>query len=274
MHSALEITLLNTVFWTALHFGTAELVTHLPLDVQHRLFDWQRPFFHVSEKEMTLYRRLRLPRWKDRLPQFNPEFDKRHLAASLTPAYLREFLGVTCHAEIIHELIALLGFFSLFFCLLCERPLDWLPLFFLIALFIGLCNLPFAAIQRYNRYRLLRLLRRSCLLVASSFTISSRNSTSDSYNTFVFVVADIPICLLPASTPNDTGCTFLSDSYCSCMVNGHFFTTFAIPDFNIRQTFPCRSVGINGCPSFATTYTMIQVPFFWCVTAVSRTHLP
>ena len=119
-----------------------------------------------------------------------------------------------------------------------------------------------------------RLLRRSCLLVASSFTISSRNSTSDSYNTFVFVVADIPICLLPASTPNDTGCTFLSDSYCSCMVNGHFFTTFAIPDFNIRQTFPCRSVGINGCPSFATTYTMIQVPFFWCVTAVSRTHLP
>lgn len=37
----------------------------------------------------------------------------------------------------------------------------------------------------------------------------------------------------------------------------HFFMTFAIPDFNIRQTFPCRSVGINGCPSFATTYTMI-----------------
>ena len=104
---------------------------------------------------------------------------------------------------------------------------------------------------------LLRLLRRSCLLVASSFTISSRNSTSDSYNTFAFVVADIPICLLPASTPNDTGCTFLSDSYCSCMVNGHFFMTFAIPDRNIRQTFPCRSVGINGCPSFATTYTMI-----------------
>ena len=43
MHSALEITLLNTVFWTALHFGTAELVTHLPLDVQHRLFDWPPP---------------------------------------------------------------------------------------------------------------------------------------------------------------------------------------------------------------------------------------
>lgn len=44
MHSALEITLLNTVFWTALHFGTAELVTHLPLDVQHRLSIGSGPF--------------------------------------------------------------------------------------------------------------------------------------------------------------------------------------------------------------------------------------
>ena len=123
-------------------------------------------FSHVSEKlpglterEMALYRRLRLPRWKDRLPQFNPEFDKRHLATP-SPAYLRQFLEVTCHAEVIHELIALLGFLSLFFCLLCEHPQDWLPLFFGIALFIGLCNLPFAAIQRYNRFRLVRLLRR------------------------------------------------------------------------------------------------------------------
>ena len=160
MYSTLVITLLNTVFWFALHFGTAELLTHLPAETQRRLFDWNRPFFRVSEREMALYRRLRLPRWKDRLPQFNPEFDKRHLAAVPTPAYLRQFLEVTCHAEIIHELIALLGFLSLFFCLLCEHPLDWLPLFFGIALFIGLCNLPFAAIQRYNRFRLVRLLGR------------------------------------------------------------------------------------------------------------------
>ena len=102
---------------------------------------------------------LRIHKWKDRLPQFNLEFDKRHLATP-SPAYLRQFLEVTCHAEVIHELIALLGFLSLFFCLLCEHPQDWLPLFFGIALFIGLCNLPFAAIQRYNRFRLVRLLRR------------------------------------------------------------------------------------------------------------------
>ena len=160
MHSTLVIALLNTAFWFALHFGIAELLTSLPTETQRRLFDWNRPFFRVSEREMAFYRRIRLPRWKDRLPQFNPEFDKRHLAVSPTPAYLRKFLEVTCHAEMIHELIALLGFLSLFFCLLCEQPLNWLPFFFGIALFIGLCNLPFAAIQRYNRFRLLRLLSR------------------------------------------------------------------------------------------------------------------
>ena len=86
MYSTLVITLLNTAFWFALHFGVAELVTHLPAAAQRRLFDWNRSFFRVSEREMALYRRLRLPRWKDRLPQFNPEFDKRHLAAVPTPA--------------------------------------------------------------------------------------------------------------------------------------------------------------------------------------------
>ena len=160
MHSTLVIALLNTAFWFALHFGIAELLTSLPAGIRRRLFDWNRPFFRVSEREMAFYRRILLPRWKDRLPQFNSEFDKRHLAVSPTPAYLRKFLEVTCHAEMIHELIALLGFLSLFFCLLCEQPLNWLPLFWGIALFIGLCNLPFAAIQRYNRFRLVRLLRR------------------------------------------------------------------------------------------------------------------
>ena len=161
MHSTLVISLLNTAFWFALHFGTAELLTHLPARTRARLFDWRRPFYQVSPREMAFYRRIRLPRWKDRLPQFNPEFDKRHLAGRPSPAYLRAFLEVTCHAEVIHELIALLGFLSLFSCLLCERPLVWLPRFFCIALFIGLCNLPFAAIQRYNRSRLARLLART-----------------------------------------------------------------------------------------------------------------
>ena len=50
MHSTLVITLLNTAFWFVLHFGIAELLTHLPAETQRRLFDWNRPFFRVSER--------------------------------------------------------------------------------------------------------------------------------------------------------------------------------------------------------------------------------
>ena len=73
----LLITLLNTAFWVGLHFGTAGAVCALPQGVQTRWFDPNRRFFTVSDWEMRVFRKIGLPKWKDRLPQFNPEFDKR-----------------------------------------------------------------------------------------------------------------------------------------------------------------------------------------------------
>lgn len=155
---AWALTLLNTAFWLGLHFGFAGLLTHLPREVQRRWFDHRRTRFIVGAGEMRWYRRIGLPRWKDRLPQFNSDFDKRHLRKSLSAGYLEEFIFNTCRAEVIHTGIALLGWLSLLFCLLCDDPAGNLPLFAAIAAAIGLCNLPFSMIQRYNRSRLERLL--------------------------------------------------------------------------------------------------------------------
>jgi len=152
------LTLLNTAFWLGLHFGFGGLVTHLPQAVQRRWFDSRRFRFTVSAGEMRFYRRVGLPKWKDRLPQFNRDFDKRHLRKNLSAEYLEEFIFNTCRAEVIHLGIALLGWLSLLFCLLCDDPAANLPLFAAIAAVIGLCNLPFSMIQRYNRSRLERLL--------------------------------------------------------------------------------------------------------------------
>lgn len=152
------ITLLNTAFWFGLHFGLAGLMTHLPAAVQRRWFDHRRRRFAVSEREMAWYRKIGLPRWKDRLPQFNSDFDKRHLRRDLSAGYLEEFIFVTCRAEAIHTGIFPLGYLSLLSCLLCDDPAANLPLFAAIATFVGVCNLPFALIQRYNRSRLEKLL--------------------------------------------------------------------------------------------------------------------
>ena len=153
----LAITLLNTAFWLALHFGLAAILTHLPDGIQRRWFDHRRPRFREGDGEMTFYRRISLPRWKDRLPQFNCDFDKRHLRRQLSDNYLEEFIFITCRAEVIHEGIFLLGWLSLLSCLLCGDPLANLPLFAAIAAVLCFGNLPFAMIQRYNRRRLEKL---------------------------------------------------------------------------------------------------------------------
>lgn len=155
---AWALTLFNTAFWVGLHFGFAGLLTHLPQTVQRKWFDPRRSRFVVSAGEMRWYRRIGLPKWKDRLPQFNNDFDKRHLRKSLSAEYLEEFIFNTCRAEVIHTGIALLGWLSLLFCLLCDDPLGNLPLFAVIAAVLCFGNLPFAMIQRYNRSRLEKLL--------------------------------------------------------------------------------------------------------------------
>lgn len=111
----LLITLLNTAFWVGLHFGTAGAVCALPQGVQTRWFDPNRRFFTVSDWEMRVFRKIGLPKWKDRLPQFNPEFDKRHLKSGRDTAYLDRFLFITCRAEVIHYVIGVLGWVSLGF---------------------------------------------------------------------------------------------------------------------------------------------------------------
>ena len=155
--STLLITGCNIIFWLALHFGVAGVITSLPLSCQNRLFDYRRASFRVSEREMACYKKLRIARWKDLLPQYNRDFDKRHLRLPCDSPYLAEFIFNTCRAETIHILIGIAGFASLLFCLLEERPLDYLPWYILIALLVLLANLPFALIQRYNRQRLLRV---------------------------------------------------------------------------------------------------------------------
>ena len=91
-----------------------------------------------------------IARWKNWLPQYNWDFEERRLRQELTPAYPEKFLTVTCRAEVFHDAIAVLGYCSVLFALLCDNPVGNVPLFLGIVPVIGLCNLPFSLIQRDN----------------------------------------------------------------------------------------------------------------------------
>lgn len=120
--------------------------------------------FRLSEWEEggEFYRRvLHIDRWKDRLPTFagRTGFDKKRLSTS-DPAYLAKFVTETCRGESHH----LRSIGSVLLMRLWTPFSMWLVMVTLATM----GNLPFIAIQRYNRPRLRKALelsqRRAALL--------------------------------------------------------------------------------------------------------------
>jgi glycosyl-4,4'-diaponeurosporenoate acyltransferase len=104
-----------------------------------------------------IYKRvLRIERWKRFLPDgaraFSGGFPKGHLR-STAPEYLAVFIAETRRAELVHWLaMGALPVFALWS--------DWQPLL-LMALYALASNVPCLVTQRYNRFRLQRLLARA-----------------------------------------------------------------------------------------------------------------
>jgi glycosyl-4,4'-diaponeurosporenoate acyltransferase len=145
---------LDVVAWGAVHAGSGYLVHRLPLGWLARdgwLFTGRR-----WERGGRCYaRRLRIRRWKDRLPEAGALFPGGVSKRRVPPAAaggLERFVIETRRAELGHWLAAAPGpVFALW------NP----PGVALLMVAYGLAvNLPFIAVQRYNRLRVERVLRR------------------------------------------------------------------------------------------------------------------
>lgn len=65
-----------------------------------------------------------------------------------------------CRNELAHEVMAALSFVPLLFCLFCDDPVANLPVFLITSVLAAVADLIPVILQRYNRPRLQRLLRR------------------------------------------------------------------------------------------------------------------
>lgn len=146
------VTVINIIFWVGLHFASGLLITSLPHNFKAKIFGSR--FFSVSDAEMRFYRKIRLNYWKDKLPQYNDRFDKRHLKQNPDLNYIETYITETKIAETVHYTIGVLGYFSVLFMFFSENRSFWAVVYILIATLILALNLPFALIQRYNRFRL------------------------------------------------------------------------------------------------------------------------
>jgi glycosyl-4,4'-diaponeurosporenoate acyltransferase len=143
--------LVDVVAWGAIHASTGYVAHRLPLE-RLRVDGWLlRP--RSFERRGQAYERLRIRRWKDRLPEAGALFaggvSKRELPGGR--AGLERFAAETRRAELGHWwALAASPLFALW-----NRPLAAA----LLATYGVLVNLPFVAIQRYNRLRVSRVLR-------------------------------------------------------------------------------------------------------------------
>jgi glycosyl-4,4'-diaponeurosporenoate acyltransferase len=143
----------NVAAWALFHGATGFAVHLLPLDRLRR----DGPVLRLRrwERDGAAYRRLRIHAWKDRLPEAGDLFrggtSKRHLAGT-SGADLERFAAETRRAERGHWLAMACGPLAVLW-----NP----PVGAVVMIAYGVvANAPFIAVQRYNRARVARVLRR------------------------------------------------------------------------------------------------------------------
>lgn len=154
---ALGLTALAVVIVMLLDGLTATVCRLLP----EKCANADKKIFIVSAKEKKFYEKLKIRKWKDKIPEIGQftGFRKNKIADPKSVEYLDRFLLEICYGELGHITSVFTSFLLLLFFFL--SPLWWaiaIPVAFVSALM----NLPSLFILRYNSYKL-RILRASNL---------------------------------------------------------------------------------------------------------------
>lgn len=137
----------GTVFY---HLGMRLAVGYLIDSKYHNRMDYTKQWFRERSFERGFYEKIRVQKWKGRMPTFAPQ--NFQLRKDTVP----EIIQATCQAEIVHEVNMVLSFVPVIFSIWFGSLEVFLITSCMAFIFDGL----FVIIQRYNRPRLIRLLRR------------------------------------------------------------------------------------------------------------------
>ncbi len=131
------------------HFGMRLAVGGLINVRFHNRMNYRRKWFREKPFEKNLYKKLRVKKWKERIPTFTPESFafKRNQA--------EEIVQASCQAEVVHEVIMVLSFVPLVFSIWAGDT----AVFAITSCAACFLDLVFVIVQRYNRPRLVRLIR-------------------------------------------------------------------------------------------------------------------
>ncbi|MCH5303781.1 MAG: hypothetical protein J1E41_02860 [Ruminococcus sp.] len=113
-------------------------------------YNYKWSWFQQKSWEPKIYRFLKVKNWKKHIMTYDPsEFSgKVHT--------IEEIINNMCNAEVVHELIVVLSFTSLFFSI----PFGSFDVFLITAILAALFDSIFIVVQRFNRPRLVAILNK------------------------------------------------------------------------------------------------------------------
>lgn len=145
-----EIRVFITVGITAMtvcyHFTIRLVIGNIVDAIMRNEADWRKPWFRQRRFEEKLYKKLKVKRWKDRMPTV----DKN--AFSLEKQPIERIIGATCQAEIVHELDVVASLAAILFAI----PFGDFWVFLITSILGAALDMLFVIMQRYNRPRLLK----------------------------------------------------------------------------------------------------------------------
>ena len=138
---------LGTCFY---HFAMRLIVGHGIDAIFHNKMNYNRWWFRERKHETKFYNILQVKKWKKHLPTYNADY------YDMTKHSVEEIIQTTCQSEVVHEINMVLSFVPVIFTIWFGSLVA-----FLITSCIAFCfDSVFVILQRFNRPRLRRLLRR------------------------------------------------------------------------------------------------------------------
>lgn len=135
---------------TAYHFLMRRSVGFIFDAIMNNKADYTKRWYQSRAWEKRLYEKLKVKYWKSIIPTYDTRLFDR------TEKSWDEIAQASCQAELVHETIILLSFVPIIFSIWVGA----IMVFIITSLLASLFDMTFVIIQRYNRPRIVRLLKR------------------------------------------------------------------------------------------------------------------
>ena len=149
-NQGLFMTLAITFGTTAYHFMMRLSVGWFFENTMHNHADYTRKWYQMRSWEPKFYAFCKVKKWKNKMPAYRPE---RFSPEQYT---WEEIAQTMCQSELGHETIAVLSFLPI----VSAKWFGALPVFVITSICAAVFDLLFVMMQRYNRERVVRMIRK------------------------------------------------------------------------------------------------------------------